>query len=230
MDILFKTILDLIYPPTCIGCGKFGVVFCDYCLDKIEFSDIKKCVVCQRPSVKGFTHQGCLKPYTPERLITPFKYQGVIRRGVLSGKYGPKTFYIFEKLVETAFQYLHEIGFNLGDEALVIPVPLHKNRQSFRGFNQSDIIADVLASKFGLKVNKNSLIRIKGADTQTKFNKKERLKNVSGAFLCKDGSVRGKDVLLVDDVCTTGATFLASAKALKKAGARFVWCFALASA
>lgn len=229
MDNLLKTFLDLIFPPKCVGCKKFGTVICPTCRENIEIDAFKKCIVCQKPTIKGFTHTSCINLYTPERLIALYSYKGSVKNFILRGKFGPKFFYLFDYLIDLSLPVLIEFGISFGCNALIIPMPLHKERLTYRGFNQSELIADALSKKLVLPVNKKALVRSKKGLVQAHLTKIDRKKNVESAFEVRT-SIKGRDIILVDDVCTTGATFLSAAKALKAAGARFVWCFALAKA
>ena len=206
VDILFKTILDILFPPFCAGCGKFGVVICLKCIERIEFNHLNTCLVCGGQSIKGFTHPSCATFYTPERFISPFVYSDLVRKAILEGKFRGKTFYLYETLADIAYYYLYEVGIAFGNEALVIPVPLSHEKLSLRGFNQSDVIAQVLAARFGVPFVGNVLKKIKETRPQSRLARGERFVNVSGVFQVS-ALVHGKDVLLVDDVFTTRAPF-----------------------
>ena len=109
---------------------------------------------------------------------------------------------------------------------VLAPVPLHPNRQRQRGYNQSALLARALAGAMphaGLAVNETALRRIRATASQTKLDSHQRKLNVAGAFACKDGALAGQRVLLIDDVCTTGATLEACATACRQAGAASVW-------
>lgn len=115
-------------------------------------------------------------------------------------------------------------------EALVIPIPLHKKRQRLRGFNQAEIAAEYAAEKFNLPLRKDLLFRIKNTKPQIEAkNEHERKENLIDAFSVIDKKgVEGKDIVLVDDVFTSGATAMSAIKELKKAGARRVVIFVMA--
>jgi ComF family protein len=115
-----------------------------------------------------------------------------------------------------------------GYDALV-PVPVHTARRRERGYNQAALIADGLAPAWGLPVLPKALLRRRATRSQTRLSKTERGANLDGAFVCPvPGSLKGKRLLLIDDVFTTGATTDACAAALLKAGAAEVAVFALA--
>ena len=119
------------------------------------------------------------------------------------------------RLLETPYA-----DWGLESPDIVLPVPLHPKRLKERGFNQSGLLAKEFSRMQGLPVSFDLLIRKNWTEPQTRLNRKERLENVKGAFsLCDASAVRGRRVLLIDDVFTTGTTLSECAKTLKKAGA-----------
>ena len=107
---------------------------------------------------------------------------------------------------------------------MLVPVPLHEDRLRERGYNQSALLARAMADgEPALPVDEESLVRIRATASQTTLNRVERRANMAGAFACRDGRLAGKRVLLIDDVCTTGATLEACAVACRAAGAASVW-------
>ena len=102
---------------------------------------------------------------------------------------------------------------------MIVPVPLHPRRQRDRGYNQAALLANRLGRATCLPVRPAALIRVRATVAQMSLNAAQRKENVDGAFRCDDLTVRGQHVLLIDDVCTTGATLDACAVALKMAGA-----------
>jgi ComF family protein len=115
-----------------------------------------------------------------------------------------------------------------GDRAnnkIIIPVPLHVKRFRWRGFNQSELLADSIALHFKLPVEKTVLVRQKNNIPQVEVkDRKDRIENIKDAFICSSNEkVKDKTVILIDDVATTSATLGECAKALKSAGAKEVW-------
>jgi ComF family protein len=111
---------------------------------------------------------------------------------------------------------------------VIVPVPLHPRRVRERGYNQAALLAEQLAQATGIPMACHVLLRHKYTVSQTKLDAEQRRQNVDGAFTCVGSEVRGKRVLLMDDVCTTGATLEASSVALKAGGAQSVWALTLA--
>ncbi len=112
---------------------------------------------------------------------------------------------------------------------VLICVPLHPRRLRERGYNQSALLARDMAGYVNLPVIEDCLVRVKQAKPQVRAaDVEERRKNVADAFLCRDERVKGKQIILVDDVCTSGATLESCAAALKNKGARSVWGLTLA--
>jgi ComF family protein len=112
---------------------------------------------------------------------------------------------------------------------VLVPVPLHTRRLRERGYNQSALLADEVGKRNGLPVVTDSLVRLRHTKAQVKTTSaEERQSNLAGAFGCRDANLAGKRVLLVDDVCTTGATLNSCAIALRDAGASSIWGLALA--
>ena len=113
---------------------------------------------------------------------------------------------------------------------VVVPVPLHKSKLQARGYNQSKVLAKGMAYVLGITVESLSVVRIKKSETQTRKDRAARWQNVSGIFAVSNDNLRGKHVLLVDDVITTGATLEACGETILAAGASSLSVAALAAA
>ncbi len=112
---------------------------------------------------------------------------------------------------------------------VLVPVPLHSRRLRERGYNQSALLAAEVGKRNCLPVVADSLVRLRHTKAQVKTaDAEERQRNLAGAFGCRNTKLAGKRVLVVDDVCTTGATLNSCATALRAAGATSVWGLALA--
>ena len=111
-----------------------------------------------------------------------------------------------------------------------MPVPLHPSRFKERGYNQSELLVKALASYLDLPIDTTSLQRVRVTKSQMTLGISERHQNVKHAFSCQSERLAGQQILLVDDVCTTGSTLDACAAALKSTGATSVWGLTLARA
>ncbi|MBU4216276.1 hypothetical protein L6270_02600 [Candidatus Parcubacteria bacterium] len=112
---------------------------------------------------------------------------------------------------------------------LIIPVPLHNKRLRWRGFNQSEKLAHFIANKSQIKINTENLKRIKFKKPQASLKKEARLKNIQNVFTWQGAKLNHQNIILVDDVTTTGATLNECAKILKANGANEVWGLVLAN-
>ncbi len=184
------------------------------------------CVVCDRPAVGGFTHPGCASRFSPERSLAGFSYQGPTRKLVQALKYR-RVRALAKSMADLLVEELAEEGTEFGAEAIVVPIPLSFWREGARGFNQASLLGEALAERLGLSFRKNLLRRVRDTLSQVSLSKPERAKNIRGAFSVKT-PLKGEDILLVDDVLTTGATGREAAKVLKKAGAGQVWVLTFA--
>jgi ComF family protein len=129
-------------------------------------------------------------------------------------------------LAELLSDYLESNS--LPGEALLC-VPLHPRRLRERGYNQSGLLARELGRRVGMPVIEDCLIRVKQAQPQVRaVDVAERRRNVADAFVCRDERISGKQIILIDDVCTSGATLESCAAALKSKGAASVWGLTLA--
>lgn len=218
-------LLDLIFPKRCVSCGAFGKYICNKCFAKIEFVEKPICPICQRQAIGGKTHPKCAGRFRLDGLAVACKYKGPIKVAIQKVKY--KWVYDIEKvLVDLLASQIWK--FDLPQNSILVPVPLHKKRKNWRGFNQAEILAKTLSKKFNVNCS-DSLIRIVETKTQVGLDKNERRKNVNGAFKVKENSkVSGKNIILIDDVFTSGATMMEAAKVLKRAGAKNVWAIAVA--
>ncbi len=151
---------------------------------------------------------------------SPFRFDGQIRTAIHHLKYRNLKA-LSACLADLLADYLKSDP--LPGEALV-SVPLHPQRMRERGYNQSGLLAKHLSRRTGLPVIEDCLIRVKQAKPQVKAaDVEERRKNVADAFQCRDARVSGKQIILIDDVCTSGATLESCAVALKSKGAASVW-------
>jgi len=212
-QILAK-IRDLIFPVFCISCGLEGKIICSKCLKKIT---AQPQIFYPAGFLDGAVALGNYQEKILQTAITEYKYN-----------FNQEIFVIFQKII--ADWQLEGSGFGQGfknQSWLIIPVPLHKDRFWERGFNQAEELAKLVTAKLGLKINIQLLKRIKKTKRQVGLGRSERQENLKGAFEVV-GWLRGANVILIDDVFTTGATLQECAKVLKQAGASGVWAITVA--
>lgn len=232
---LWDGFLDLLLPPRCLSCGvtvpALGTL-CVGCWREITFLGAPCCACCGYPfdfdlGANGLC--GACAAQTPafDRARAAMRYDDASRQLVLALKHGNRL-----HLAPTLAQWMRRAGAELLAEAdLLVPVPLHWTRLFARRYNQAAVLALALAKSGGLAVSADCLIRRRRTPSQGRKNASARRRNVAGAFvLRRAGEVRGKRVVLVDDVLTTGATVEECARVLKRAGAAKVDVLALARA
>jgi ComF family protein len=165
------------------------------------------------------------RPTEIDGIRSPFRFDEVIRKAIHELKYRNLRA-ISPRLAELLADYLEKNP--LPGDAL-LGVPLHPRRLRERGYNQSDLVAEELGKHIGLPVIEDCLVRVREAQPQVRAaDVEERRRNVADAFVCSDESVSGKRIILIDDVCTSGATLESCAAALKNKGATSVWGLTLA--
>jgi len=155
-------------------------------------------------------------------------YDGVLREIIQQFKY-----HGLRPLSNPLGVFLTKASERLGAASpdMVLPVPLHRNRERQRGFNQAALLAASVAKILGIREGGKDCVRVRDTPPQTGLRGAERRKNVKGAFAVPDPErIRGRRILLVDDVMTTGATADACVRALQDAGAGGVWVLTLARA
>ena len=230
---LNKKILDFLFPIECLGCGQEDVWLCDECRLKIPINEFLNCLFCGRNTKTGRTCLACSENHfldgiyiasdynhkTIKLLIRSLKYNFVKELGPLLGELAG----LFLKNIE-ANNFTADFNFR---KALIIPMPLHKRRLNWRGFNQAEIIGQKIATDFDLKIS-TELLKIKNTKAQAKLKKGARKENIKNCFAWSGENLNGKKILLVDDVATTGTTLNEAAKVLKQAGAKKVWGLVIA--
>ena len=193
---IFKNILAVLFPQKCLGCKKENEILCSDCLLKINRPDT--------PHLNGIHIAANYQDLVLKKALWMLKYQGA------------------KQLAKPLAELIRErIWKKLETENwLVVPVPLSKNKLRHRGYNQAELIArelsdnvraDILFKKFHTK----SQVEVK--------NKEERLANIIGSFEVRNPEkIKGKKIILIDDVLTTGATMREAKKVLKQAGVKKV--------
>jgi competence protein ComFC len=218
---LRETVVDFFFPPRCVGCGKAGKFLCDSCYHRLPRIFPPICIRCGRPESTATYCPSCWgwQPHI-DGIRSPFRFDGVIRKAIHELKYRNLRA-MAGRLAALLAHYLSSASIP-GD--LLVPVPLHDQRLRERGYNQSALIGRELSKLVLLPVAEGYLCHIKNSPPQARTTYvDQRLSNVVDAFSCNGQRLNGKRIILVDDVCTSGATLEACAVALKSAGAVSVW-------
>jgi len=213
-------LLDLLFPLRCFGCGSEGSLLCPSCSRTLPRIELPFCQRCGMPYTEGNLCPACLSyPLSIDGIRSVFLFKGTARQAVLQFKYRHLKA-AAEPLGQLMADFLRS---NPLTGEVIVPVPLHPRRLRRRGYNQASLLAIEVGRLSGLPVVEGALVRVRDTVSQARSaSAAERRSNVHGAFECPQG-LHGVKVLLIDDVCTTGATLDACAAALKAAGAASIW-------
>lgn len=206
MQSFFDTVLGLIFPDRCAGCGKHGDLFCDAC----------------RARLRPYPQDGFVPPLLDEATVA-FLFEEPLQSAIHCLKYD-RVRRMALPLGTLLAEHLHTHP--LPADA-IIAVPLHAHRLAERGFNQSELLAQRIAEVCGLPLLTAGLVRCRDTAQQVKLSMAERQENMRNAFVWQQSTPPPARVLLLDDVLTTGATLGACAYALRAAGTREVRALAL---
>ena len=218
--------LELIFPTRCIGCGKFDDYICCKCLNSISINKNFECIGCKRNTPFGQTCYLCAKTNLVDQLLIVADYSNpLVEKSLKFLKYRFISD-LDEPLLVLVKKYLKWLTldkkFNVfNTNPLLIPVPLHQRRFNWRGFNQSELLAKGITDTFQMEINSGIIERSINTTPQADIKEKDkRLINLEGIFkITNKEKISGREVLLIDDVCTTGTTLNECAKVLKANGA-----------
>ena len=226
---LIKSAADILFPLHCLGCGFEGRWICELCALRFSPEGVWECPACHRPSASGRPCAGACAQKSAvsmhaamgrheddlllTALVRQFKYHGAQKS--------------IQAILPHIRRFVHESVPFFSDVDAVVAVPLHPRRFAERGWNQASVLGHMMGALLHAPAHE-ALVRTRATRAQATLSRRERLVNVHNAFLCPDAdAVRGKTILLIDDVYTTGATMQACAQALLRSGAREVRGFTL---
>ncbi len=215
LKFLSQIILNILFPSVCVGCKTKNILICEKCLVSIP------------PPIQTFNTTTSVFNYKNKiikKALWKFKYKGNKKMGKIFARA------MYDKILEDTSE---EKLFSNFHKSLLVPIPLSQKRLRERGFNQSEIIArevSILDKEMSFTFTNKILYKIKDTPSQVSIkDKKYRLKNLHGCFFVKDKkSVRGRNIILIDDIITTGTTITEAKKTLLTAGAKKVIAFTVA--
>lgn len=195
-------LLDVFFPKFCLECKKSGKYICQPCINKVRL----------------------LNRFDPKtQTFSIFRYQGVVRKSIIKIKYN-FAFDIAKELADVCISHLN-IKFHTQD-IILIPIPLHKKRENWRGFNQSEILGKLIAKKLNWKFEKDLLIRPIASKPQVGLKRSDRERNIRGKFAVNSAKLSltrtNITYIVFDDVATTGSTMKEAIRMLKESGAKKV--------
>ena len=236
---IWRYFLNMVLPPRCIKCGQVlsernGI--CAECFAKITFISAPLCHCCGRPfaggaDVKFGAVQYCGECLRKKRHLfalqrSAFIYDDESKDLILNLKFRDRT-----ATAETLADLLYTAGSDIWKEKpdLIIPVPIHRLRLLQRRYNQSALLCGYLARKTGIAADYEALVRQRNTVPQVQLSGAARRNNLKQAFaVAYPQNIKGKKVVLIDDVSTTGSTLNECAKVLRKAGANAIYSLTLA--
>ena len=225
MKQFLNMVADIFYPRCCPVCQKIlkdqRRMICPECEKKLRPIGHPRCYKCGKPIEEGEYCKDCQKHthiFDQGRGI--FVYDGIMRRSVTRYKYyGCREYGDF--YAKAMYRYAWK-NLNQWKPDLIVPVPIHKSKERLRGFNQAAYLAERLSCYTGIPVDTDLVQKVVKTKSQKKLNAMQRRKNLEKAFLVTK-NIRGKDILVIDDVYTTGSTIDAMAGCLRKRGAKNIY-------
>lgn len=212
---LLEKILEYIFLPSCGICNKLGEGYlCENCGKELEKYKLE---LVEDEKINGIQVEK----------IYLFKYLGIIRRKIIEYKFNDKP-YLYKMFCKTIIENKKTCEF-IKSYDIIIPVPIYKKRKKSRGYNQSELISREIAKKLNLQMFNNVLIKISNNEMQSKLNRKQRLKNVKNVYkIINKEKITNKDVIIFDDIYTTGSTINECISILKKANVNKIGVLILA--
>jgi len=230
-----KKLSCVLFPISCTICSKIlpsndYTRLCDECEKTIKKNSTLFCVLCALPLEHGGMHcPTCIKiKNTPYEFIRSAGiYEGTLKKLIIGLKYQTKHYCVralAKLLAQTYSQYFNDKCIDL-----LIPTPMHPLKKLFRNYNHCELLSEELSKLINIKVCNNTLVKIKHTRSQAKLKRAQRLNNLKNAFKINNSkTIEQKNILLIDDVCTTTATIHECAIILKKAGAAKVYVITVA--
>ncbi len=236
MNSFKNLLLDIFFPPVCLGCNSFGYQICNQCFNNLEKRGSYICPICNKKSAHGERHNKCKGPI--DGLFSILKYDDLAKSIIKQIKYQAYcqaipslvNWYISQDNIQLNLTFAKF----LTTKPIIIPAPIHIKRLNYRGFNQSELYARQISKKLNLSFSNKIIKKVINTVPQVSLSKKRRLQNLNNAFSITQQawenkiSLKNKNILIIDDVWTTGTTIKSIAKELKKLPINKVWGLTLA--
>lgn len=217
---LYKFCIDLIYPNRCPCCGSFinwKDYLCSECISRIQVNISEYCIKCGKKNESCI----CSLGLSFDKTVFVTDYSDISRKGIYMLKDSKNTNFAWYCGIELGKKILNEKAVNAD---YIIPVPMKKRKRMARGYNQAEIIAKGIRYVTGIPINNKILFKNKNIRdvTQHTLNAEKRFENAEKAYGISDCSVAGKNIIICDDVLTTGYTINKCSELLKSHGAEFI--------
>lgn len=224
---LLREMAEIFYPPHCPVCDEImrpGEMLCESCRQKVHTVSEPVCKRCGKP-LQNERLEYCTdctkRSHAFRQGKAVFVYRGGIRESMYRFKYGNRREYAAFYAKEAAKLYKDWIRKNKIE--VIVPIPMYLWKKRRRGYNQAEVFASALGRELGLPVEKNLIRRVRNTVPQKKLNDKERIRNLKNAFQLVPDIVKYNQILLIDDIYTTGSTMDAVAGTLLCGGAKNIY-------
>lgn len=231
LKVIWEFVLDLVFPKFCVGCGKEGDWICSKCRGEVIKVATQVCPDCVRVSQTGRYCPRCQKKNRHKLsgiIVAAYYEEGPVKEAIHNLKYN-NVLELADFLGHLMAEALRGNIENIGGDIVLTGVPLHCLRRAQRGYNQAEVLVDLVAKDLKLRKNFKIIKKIRKTKSQVSFSGKKRRENLKDSFKIIDkNAVKNRTIIIVDDVTTTGTTFEECAKLLRAAGAKRVWGLAAA--
>lgn len=225
LERIWKGCLGLLYPGTCYFCGKLCYQqICGECRKKVVYIKEPRCKKCGKP-VRYEEQEYCRDcqkhKFHYEQGRSLWIHKGAVPWSIYQFKYHNRR--IYGEFYAQELYRLYEEWIRTWEIDLIIPVPLHRNRRRKRGYNQAEIVAKHLGKLMNIPVDTKAVVRNKYTEPQKILDNEERRKNLRDAFEVRKSELKSRNILLIDDIYTTGSTIDEVAKILMEKRHNKIW-------
>jgi competence protein ComFC len=232
--MVFEFIKDILFPPSCLGCGKIGIYICYDCVRDLSVVKNNICPYCRKQNIYGFTHPVCERQFGLDGLLSIFDYLKPLNKIIKNIKYQYVRDAIPEIVNIIPEDKIKQIDFikKINKKTIIIPIPLYKQRLNQRGYDHVLEIAKSVNKLIGLEIFPHILLKVKNTLPQARLkNNKQRFNNIRGAFAVENNFkkyIEKKNIILFDDIWTSGFTMKEAARVLKLNSATNVYGLTIA--